>query len=446
MHQILGHRYALIVVLAAAVVARVAVLSMKSETVSEDRDAYLAIAASLADGNGYTHPATDQPTAYRPPLYPIVCAALFAMGGGTTAIAILHFVCGMTTVVLTWSIGRRIGNAAIGGLAAGLVAIDPLLVGYTAISMTETVFTFLVTLLIAIFVGCTGCGERVMDARTMKAATGQRPMRLSPDRRRQIVIGVVFGLCAMCRPTIWAFGILMTIVWFIVRLRRRDARIEKRWPPWLLIVAVLLTVSPWIIRNAIVLGRPVVMTTHGGYTLLLGNNPVFYREVVSQPWRTVWDDAPTEFSQSAWYSNLESKMNQQLGTAANEIQRDRWMNQTAIMNIRKQPGMFIRACWLRIRRFWNVAPSRPIAASLPRPVEWGIVVFYSAILIGLLLGFVRIVRNKLSNWIPLCVLVLGFMLVHSVYWSNMRMRAPVIPEIAMMCSLGLLGLRPSRDD
>ena len=38
-------------------------------------------------------------------------------------------------------------------------------------------------------------------------------------------------------------------------------------------------VSPWVIRNRLVFGRWIATTTHGGYTLLLGNNPDFYRHL-----------------------------------------------------------------------------------------------------------------------------------------------------------------------
>ncbi len=48
----------------------------------------------------------------------------------------------------------------------------------------------------------------------------------------------------------------------------------------LVITICLLTISPWAIRNWQVFGRPIITTTHGGYTLWLANNPAYYREVV----------------------------------------------------------------------------------------------------------------------------------------------------------------------
>ena len=46
----------------------------------------------------------------------------------------------------------------------------------------------------------------------------------------------------------------------------------------LLVLSLVLVLSPWMVRNTLVLGEPVWTTTHGGYTLALANNPVYYDE------------------------------------------------------------------------------------------------------------------------------------------------------------------------
>ena len=70
-----------------------------------------------------------------------------------------------------------------------LVAVDPLLLQYTPYVMTETVFTLLLTaLLAAITCDCRG-------------------------GKRQVAVGVLFGLCALCRPTIWPVGIFAAAWW-----------------------------------------------------------------------------------------------------------------------------------------------------------------------------------------------------------------------------------------
>ena len=48
-------------------------------------------------------------------------------------------------------------------------------------------------------------------------------------------------------------------------------------------VAAGFVLTPWVIRNAVKFGAFIPATTHGGYTLLLGNNRVFFEEVVNGP-------------------------------------------------------------------------------------------------------------------------------------------------------------------
>ena len=256
-------------VLLTACAARVGVLWVWSDNLHEDRDIYLALAEGIAAGRGFSVPDSDVPTAYRPPLYPLLLVAT-----GTTdspwGRGLLHVFLGTGTVWLTYVLGRRL---ALGGgmalAAAALVAVDPLLLRYTTFPMTETLVTFLATALLV-------------------------AVASAPSFRQQMLTGVLFGLCVMSRPTLWAFGGLMLLSRIVLRLRRSHRKTpgsdgERNSWPWVTIAALVVTVSPWVVRNIVVMGHPILMTTHGGYTVLLGNNPAFYREVVDQPWGTTWD-------------------------------------------------------------------------------------------------------------------------------------------------------------
>ena len=40
-------------------------------------------------------------------------------------------------------------------------------------------------------------------------------------------------------------------------------------------------------------------------------------------------------------------------------------------------------------------------------------------------------------WRPVLVLIVSFTAVHSIYWADMRMRAPLVPAIALLAAAGL---------
>lgn len=389
---------------------------------SQDRDAYLAIAENLAAGRGYSVPGSTTPTAYRPPLYPLILAGLFGIGGDAPSLGLLHLALATATVFLTYRIGRSLGSEWVALAAAGLVAVDPLLVRYTALPMTETLFTFLVALLLVLLV----------DRREKGVS-----------RSRAFCIGLVFGLGVLCRPVLWAFGALMVGWWIISRVRARGRiHVHRGTRPWLVLAGVLVAVLPWGLRNLLVLGHPVVTTTHGGYTLLLGNNPVFYEQVVSRPWGTVWADAPAAKNQQAWYHRLRREMAGELGPHATEVQRDRWMYGRAWRHITHNPGLFARACWLRLRRFWNVVPLGEAAEAVPAALRWGTGLFYGTVMAGMLFGLLQLKRTQWRKWMPPLLLILGLTLVHLVFWSNARMRAPLVPAVAVLAAFG--GLQRTR--
>ncbi len=408
------------------------------ENLRDDRDAYLALAHQVAEGRGYSNPATGLPTAFRPPLYPLMLAGMLRMDG-SAAIGIAQVVAGLATVWLTMQLGQRM---KLGGgiyIAGALVAADPLLIQHTTLPMTETLCALLVALLIW------SLGSN--DSETTSAIR-------TPSR--QLLVGGLFGMCVLARPTFWAFGVLAALIWMIELVaakRNRTNRISsnptapgnvsqygsqgvRRVPIWIL-VGVSATVAPWVIRNLLVFHRPIFTTTHGGYTLLLGNNPVFYRQEIAQPWGRIWEDAPLEESQAAWYAQLQTEQRAELRDDAGEVEVDRWMTRLAYRHIGEEPVLFLRACLHRVVRFWGFAPTDPIGRSVQPFLWWTVAMFYAFVFAGFIRGLWTVIRSPMRRaWSPLLLLIASFALVHVVYWSNMRMRAPVVPLIALISAAG----------
>lgn len=410
-------------------VVRIVAVAVWNENLSQDRDSYLALALGLSEGRGYSSPGTTQPTAYRPPLYPMILA-LGSGAGSERYVAILNVLLGTATVGLTFLLARRLNLAvSAAGLAAGIVAIDPLLVRYTSFPMTETLSTFLTT------------GLLLWTVRLIQAGDHQSKSAL-------LIAGLLFGLNVLCRPTLWAFGALMVIYLFFPDGRSRSQhtgtpngtrpmarRLLHAWP---VALGILACVLPWTARNWNRLGQPIVTTTHGGYTLLLGNNPAFYREVVAQPLGTVWDGSHGP-GQAVWAESINVEL-QRAGLDA-EVARDRWMSRRARRNMAKEPVLFARACLLRLIRFWNIMPSGEAAGAVPPLIRWGVGGFYSLLLPLAAVGAVLSLRRRDSRMLPLLLLIASFTLVHLFYWSNVRMRAPLMPAVAIMAASTLVRSR-----
>lgn len=184
-------------------------------------------------------------------------------------------------------------------------------------------------------------------------------------------------------------------------------------------------------RNQMYLGSPVITTTHGGYTLLLGNNEDFYREVVDQPLGTVWD-GDQGGGQQAWVEGV-NRMLAERGLTG-EVERDQALKQEAVATIRNNPGRFTRACGLRLLRFWGVAPSAEAANGLPSLAIVAVACLYIVWWLLSVIGCVTAVRERAVSVLPAVCLIASFMAVHTIYWSNARMRAPVLPALALLAA------------
>lgn len=184
------------------------------------------------------------PTAFRPPLYPLLLS-LFVQQGELSrlAVAVLHVLLGSLTCWLTFWQGWRLGLGRFAALAGIIVAIDPLLIHQASLVMTETLATALaVATLLAV--------SHFVDRQSTSSA---------------IAAGLCLAACILCRPTflIWAVLIGAAMLWMAIRQRKSVYLVLCVAAS---IAAILL---PWTVRNYFLLDKPVFATTHGGYTLSL---------------------------------------------------------------------------------------------------------------------------------------------------------------------------------
>jgi 4-amino-4-deoxy-L-arabinose transferase-like glycosyltransferase len=412
-------RLTLLLILLIAGGLRVAACVVWWNDLKQDPDAYAGLAERLLEGRGFVAP-DGRGTAYRPPAYPLLLTSI--LWAGPAGIAALHIMLGVATVALTRALGRRLDLGNWSNLAALLVAIDPLLLRYTPQVMTETLATF-------------------AAATVLWLAAGRR----RDDWRRQFLLGAAYGVAVLVRPTFWVFGLFVVLVWLWNAWRDGKhpssasllkTRAPHAWQAVFVGLGVSFVVAPWAIRNAALFGRPLLTTTHGGYTLLLANNPTFWHEVVAGPHK-VW----TGESLGAWQRSLEAAMNEAGLPAHDEMARDRWMRDQALSHIRRQPSMFLRSLVYRLKRLWAVMPVTTEADGGITALQSTTRVFYLIEYIFAILGLVWRVsflgrRGNCGNWRKSILLIVAFSAVHAIYWTDARMRAPLVPAVALLATLG----------
>jgi hypothetical protein len=205
---------------------------------------------------------------------------------------------------------------------------------------------------------------------------------------------------------------------FVIKPGERSERMIRGA---LLGLTMLIVLSPWMIRNLIVLGEPIWTTSHGGYTLALANNPVYYDDVLRGPSGRVW----TGHDQWLWWDSVNKET-----AGMTEPQADRYLKAKVWQLVQERPVDFARATLARIAHFWSVAPA---ASVYSRGVRWLTMAWTLPLWLAVLLGLPRL---NLWRWprVSAPLAAIGLTVVHSLFWTDLRMRAPIVPAIALIAA------------
>ncbi len=431
-----NHGLALVLgLLVLAFAVRGGFLAARSDDLAADPDGYRQLAANLVEEGVYGYEAPDESgghssirhTAFRPPLYPLV---LVSVGGASgidkAAVIALHLLLGVATVGLVYLLSRKWRLGGWGLLATALTACDPILLNQSTLLMTETLATFLAV------VGLI-CLTRLGEKPTVGAAA---------------VAGGALAIASLCRPTflVW-LGMAAVLLMLSAGLRfrrRQEPRCGKKREPrppetavatglgrclvaFVLVATVVL--SPWVCRNYVVFRRPILATTHGGYTLMLGNNDGFYDFLQRSDWGEVWDSRELDEE----YSQIRQQYDY------DEAEADRWAYRQAVACIKQRGGMFAYSCVVRTGRLWGLAPHQldSSESTARRFARHAVGLWYVLVFLLAAIGVFSMGRHLLrSPWVWGLLLCLSFTAVHSIYWSNLRMRAPLMPVVCMAAALG----------
>jgi hypothetical protein len=304
---------------------------------------------------------------------------------------VLHAALGVATVLLTALAARRwgLGPARV-LLAAAIVALDPVLVAQSRMVMTETLAACLL-------------------AASLAALS-------LPGRPGAALGGMALGLSALCRPSTLPAAFLVAIAALVRGPGSGRQRIELAA---MVAAATVAMLAPWAVRNARVFGEPVWTTTHGGYTLALANNPIYYAEVLDGPAGAVWSGA----NQKRWFDAIGPTV-----AGLSEPAADRRLRGNTLALCRARPRDFARASAARLVRFWS---TRPAGAVYPRHLRLAVALWTIPLWVALVAG---LSRRALWCWprIAAPAMLLGLSAVHAFFWTDMRMRAPLVPAIGLI--------------
>jgi hypothetical protein len=216
---------------------------------------YHLTANLLADGHGYVQPlpfvggGVEIPSSEHAPGWSLVLAAFSAAGlDSYTAHELVASAVGAATVVCAGLIGRRLGGARVGLLAACGTAAYPVFVALDGSLMADPPYALAVAL-------CLVCAFRAVE---------------EPSPWRSAVLGLAIGAAVLVRGEAVALLVflLVPVVWQLRARRLVHLAVAAG-------VAVL-AVAPWAVRNSLEFDRPVLVATEDGPVIAGANCALTY--------------------------------------------------------------------------------------------------------------------------------------------------------------------------
>jgi hypothetical protein len=130
-----------------------------------------------------------------------------------------------------------------------------------------------------------------------------------------------------------------------------------------------------------------------------------------------------------------------------ELANDMYFREVAVAAVKSSPYSFIRACLYRIRQLWSPLPNKLTAddSTGRRVLRYGTAAWYVGVYLLAAVGVWRLRWRLFTQpWVWGVLLCFAFTAVHTLYWCNLRMRAPLMPFVALVAATGvsLAGTKP----
>lgn len=345
------------------------------------------------------------------PLYPLILAVGYGLVGktwiGVTLIqACLH---AATTWVLFLLTQRLAGRLA--GTIAGLYhAFYPYLLFHSLSVVDTTLFVFLVVLFLSLVL----------------KSIEQKSWSL------YFFAGLTMGLCFLTRGSAIAFVpvplIILAYCAFVGGVKVGLLRLS------VVLLACLITVAPWTIRNYQLSGAPII-STHGAFGLWQGNNPQTY-ELLSNDVSLdeVYRKEPPEI-----YRTYSTKPR----TPRKAVLVARTYQKEAFSFIADHPMEFTRLALLKFQKFWswNMNPRMDNYAYSSHSLRQSVYFLsYFPLLLLFPVGTWTLLRFHFWPTFTLVGIVVTYTLAHMVVMGFTRARLPIDPILMILASTFIASL------
>lgn len=367
-----------------------------------DQIRYLTLADSIFRGQGFSY--AGQPTALRPPLYPLFLAVSQMVFGSHYPLAIRAFqlVIGIVIAYLCFLLAENLFGVEAGAMAGAIALALPSLLLISVELQTEQFATLLTVLFLFFFL-----------------------REIQEKDNGAVGMGITSGLAALVRFNCAILAIIGVIVCLWSRRSTKDA----------LLVSFIagLIVAPWIVRNIQVFHGKVLYSSHGGINLLEGvltpdgraQNGEDERVRAAVGW--LHTDIEQNNSHRLLFASEE-----QLDQQARDAAIDAWKNLSWHSRF-KLFGMKIVTFWFSKDQLLDSSSFSPAQREL-RAI--GVMIYWSVLALALV-GWMRLFSSSRIAALTIALYLGVVTSAHLPFVMNTRLRIPFIdPLLAVLAGGG----------
>ncbi len=384
------------------------------------------------------------------PLYAYLLGLLMmVIGGGVGPILAVQSLLGCGTVVLTYLAGRRLFGHWHGLAAALLIALYGPFIFYEGMVMKTFLSPFLALALLLLL-------DRAHAAARPDEPGGADGRRVT---RLFAAAGVVYGLATLDRDNFILLAPVLAALayWLAAGPDRRGLRAAGAFT-----LGAVLMIAPVTLRNWAVAHEFVLLTTGGGEVFFIGNNPDANGLYVPPPF--VRPDPKYE------HADFIARAGEIAGRRLTPMQSSWFWFREGARFIVEEPLSWVRLLGRKLIHFWNYfelpdnldyvimqrfspllgalnvtfPPPGMRTIAVPAAGSWVPVRLHLYSTFGTVapLGLFGILLTwrRWRRFVPLYVLLFGYMGTVLLFFNFSRFRVPIVPILALFAAEGLFAM------
>lgn len=367
-----------------------------------DMKGYDERAMLFAERQSFSYGGEYNGSTYRPPMYILFLAAIYKLFGHSyPAVYVIQAMFSVACLALIYFITARLWNGTVGTIALVLSALYVPFIGYSGILLAEILFLFFL-------LASSYCAIRAIQTRSIPFT---------------VCSGVLCALATMTRSIslLLPVGIvIMLALYYRKQLFTKAAMLRVG----LFFAAMLLTISPWTIRNYVDTGEFVLIDSISGLNLLIGNNEYATGFFTFDVWET-----------EGWKAAHQPQYNLP--------QADNVMRDYAVQWILDNPIRFTELTYQRAVAYFTVNTDWFTSS-----YGWHNILFnkmnfearYHAFLFICFFLGLPLIRKKRPELVFMAIAVVYFIGLSSLFYMSPRYRLPAMPFMLIYCAYSLYWL------